>query len=195
MFSALSRAEAATTTARSIAAARRSPTAGLHPAHRAAHGGVQGLDAQVVEQPAVAGDQVGDVQQREVEVARFPRRRVGAIGPVVPEQPPRMLGATTKNRSVSTGLPGPIIRSHQPGFAFGSPAPVARRVRVTGQRVADEHHVVARLRQLAVCLVDHLDVLEALAATQRQRVVLGGEDDPLGHGVEERTRHASIVSV
>ena len=34
-----------------------------------------------------------------------------------------MLGAITKNRSVSTGLPGPIIRSHQPGFAVCGSSP------------------------------------------------------------------------
>src|ERR1700753_337088 len=35
-------------------------------------------------------------------------------GPVVPRQPPSRLVETTKNRSVSNGLPGPIIPSHQP---------------------------------------------------------------------------------
>ena len=35
-------------------------------------------------------------------------------GPVVPEHPPTRLAETTKKRSVSTGLPGPIRLSHQP---------------------------------------------------------------------------------
>src|SRR5262245_41143053 len=37
-------------------------------------------------------------------------------GPVDPMQPPRMLGQITKKRSVSIGLPGPTIASHQPGL-------------------------------------------------------------------------------
>ena len=35
-------------------------------------------------------------------------------GPVVPRQPPSRFVLTTKNRSVSNALPGPIIPSHQP---------------------------------------------------------------------------------
>ena len=35
-------------------------------------------------------------------------------GPVVPWQPPSRFAETTKNRSVSTALPGPISVSHQP---------------------------------------------------------------------------------
>ena len=35
-------------------------------------------------------------------------------GPVVPRQPPSRLELTTKKRSVSNALPGPIIPSHQP---------------------------------------------------------------------------------
>ena len=35
-------------------------------------------------------------------------------GPVVPRQPPSRFVETTKKRSVSNALPGPIIPSHQP---------------------------------------------------------------------------------
>ena len=35
-------------------------------------------------------------------------------GPVEPKQLPRLLTPTTKKRRVSTGLPGPIMLSHQP---------------------------------------------------------------------------------
>ena len=48
-------------------------------------------------------------------------------GPVVPRQPPSRLVETTKKRSVSNALPGPIIPSHQP-----SPLP-ARAVAVLGR--------------------------------------------------------------
>src|SRR3954447_17229181 len=41
-------------------------------------------------------------------------------GPVVPRQPPSRLVETTKKRSVSNALPGPIIPSQQP-----SPWPVS----------------------------------------------------------------------
>ena len=37
-------------------------------------------------------------------------------GPVEPMQLPTMLAQITWKRSVSIGLPGPIIRSHQPGL-------------------------------------------------------------------------------
>jgi len=39
------------------------------------------------------------------------------LGPVVPLQPPRKLEQITKYLSVSMPLPGPIMASHQPGFA------------------------------------------------------------------------------
>ena len=38
-------------------------------------------------------------------------------GPVEPKQLPRLFTPTTKNRRVSTGLPGPIMLSHQPTFS------------------------------------------------------------------------------
>ena len=38
-------------------------------------------------------------------------------GPVEPMQPPSTLGQMMKNRSVSIGLPGPTMVSHQPGLA------------------------------------------------------------------------------
>jgi hypothetical protein len=37
-------------------------------------------------------------------------------GPVVPMQAPTTFGQITKYRSVSIGLPGPTIVSHQPDF-------------------------------------------------------------------------------
>ena len=38
------------------------------------------------------------------------------IGPVEPKHEPRLLMPMTKKRSVSTGLPGPIMLSHQPSL-------------------------------------------------------------------------------
>ena len=51
-------------------------------------------------------------------------------GPVVPEQPPSRLAETTKNRSVSTALPGPIRLSHQPRFLAPRWSPAACAVPV-----------------------------------------------------------------
>ena len=45
------------------------------------------------------------------------------IGPVEPKHEPRLLTPMTKNRSVSSGLPGPTMLSHQPRSA-GSVAEV-----------------------------------------------------------------------
>ena len=91
-------------------------------------------------------------------------------GPVVPRQPPSRFELTTKKRSVSKALPGPIMPSHQPRprplpasrssarkpsrvLAAAGARAVAGGVRVAAQRVADEDHVVARRRQRAVGLV------------------------------------------
>ena len=41
-------------------------------------------------------------------------------GPVEPKQPPRELTHTTKKRSVSMGLPGPTMYSHQPAVSSAS---------------------------------------------------------------------------
>jgi hypothetical protein len=38
-------------------------------------------------------------------------------GPVEPKQLPRLLTPTTKNRLVSSGLPGPTMLSHQPALS------------------------------------------------------------------------------
>ncbi|MCY1310314.1 hypothetical protein D9M70_604920 [compost metagenome] len=46
------------------------------------------------------------------------------MGPVEPKQDPRLLTPMTKKRSVSTGLPGPIMLSHQPSdFSWPSYTP------------------------------------------------------------------------
>jgi len=50
----------------------------------------------------------------------LPVAGLGLIGPVDPWHPPRLLTPTTKNRSVSSGLPGPIMLSHQPTLSGAS---------------------------------------------------------------------------
>ncbi|MNL80545.1 hypothetical protein D3C87_2074290 [compost metagenome] len=47
------------------------------------------------------------------------------IGPVEPKQEPRLFTPMTKKRSVSSGLPGPTMLSHQPmsrGLSAAMPA-------------------------------------------------------------------------
>ncbi len=44
----------------------------------------------------------------------------GVFGPVVPRQEPSTFGQITKYRSVSIGLPGPTMMSHQPGSSSAS---------------------------------------------------------------------------
>src|SRR5499426_3714908 len=57
-------------------------------------------------------------------------------GPVVPRQPPSRFVETTKKRSVSKALPGPIIPSHQPSALPAEPsrssAPNPSRVLTSG---------------------------------------------------------------
>ena len=53
---------------------------------------------------------VGKSVPQGVPSARFSR------GPVLPMQPPSTLAQMTKNRSVSTGRPGPMRLAHQPGL-------------------------------------------------------------------------------
>ena len=54
--------------------------------------------------------------------ADFPLKvsTLGESGPLEPKQLPRLFTPTTKNRCVSTGLPGPIMLSHQPMLSGSS---------------------------------------------------------------------------
>ncbi len=64
-------------------------------------------------------------------------------GPVVPWQPPSTFGATTNQRSVSSGHPGPMSPCHQPRSGVAG-AGLADDVAVAGERVQHEDGVVAR---------------------------------------------------
>jgi hypothetical protein len=88
----------------------------LHAAKRAAHDGGQRLDAQRVEQAGLGVDPVFHGDDRKVGAIdpTLPVAGFACIGPVEPKHEPRLLTPMTKKRSVSTGLPGPIMLSHQP---------------------------------------------------------------------------------
>ena len=62
-------------------------------------------------------------------------------GPVVPRQPPSRFVETTKKRSVSNALPGPIIPSHQPSAL---PATPSRSVAPNPSRVLSSDGVFAK---------------------------------------------------
>ena len=70
----------------------------------------------MVEQHGLGLDHVADGDDREVEAQGRPVAGLVSLGPVVAMQPPSALLQITKWRSVSKGLPGPTISSHQPGL-------------------------------------------------------------------------------
>ena len=161
------------------------PLERLHAAERAAGHGGQPRDAELVEQRPLGAHHVGDGDHRKVRT-RTAGRSPDSIddGPVVPRHPPSRLVLTTKKRSVSKALPGPIMPSHQPrprppppsrssarnpSRVLSPPAAraIAGRVRVAAQRMADQDHVVARRRQRAVGLVGDADRLQDAAAVER----------------------------
>ena len=88
----------------------------LHPAHRPADHGVQPLDPQRIEQRDLRADHVADGDDREAHRHTACRPAPRLAGPVEPMQPPMTLAQMTWKRSVSIGLPGPTMRSHQPGL-------------------------------------------------------------------------------
>ncbi len=144
------------------------PLQRLHAAERAADRAAQPLDAEVPAERPVHRHEILHRDRREAQPVRACRSRGRASsGPVVPLQPPSRFDEITKQRSVSIGLPGPIIVSHQPGRV---PGPDACRVRVAGQRVADVDGVRALGVERAVRLVGDLDRRERRARCEHQRV-------------------------
>ena len=122
MFCALRRAEAQTRIAVvDLVRVVECPLQHLHAAERAADRAVQPRRSRGGR--AGAGARV----TRSATVKWGKRRPYGLPvagsmeeGPVVPRQPPSRFGQITNRRSVSSGLPGPISVSHQPGRS-GSP--------------------------------------------------------------------------
>ena len=97
------------------------------------------VDAEMVDQQRLRAHHVADGHDRKIEAVRLAGRRIERGGPVEPMQPPRTFEQIMKNRSVSIGLPGPTIVSHQPGLA-GDGVRIGDML-VAGQRVADEDRV------------------------------------------------------
>ncbi len=122
------------------------PIERLHAAEASAHHRRPLPNAEMVGKPRLRVDPVLDGDQRKVGAPRLARSPDSIVsGPVEPKQLPRLLTPTTKKRSVSSGLPGPTMLSHQPtlsGSSFVEAGDVMRRV----ERVADEHRIGARRR-------------------------------------------------
>ena len=76
----------------------------------------QALDAEPVEQHRLRAHHVADGDDGKSSAKGLPVAGLVEAGPVVPMQPPSTLEQMTKKRSVSIGLPGPTIISHQPGL-------------------------------------------------------------------------------
>ena len=77
-------------------------------------------DAEAVGQPRLRVDPVLDRDQRKVAPQGLPVAGSIDCGPVEPKQLPRLFTPMTKKRSVSSGLPGPIMLSHQPTLSGSS---------------------------------------------------------------------------
>ena len=100
------------------------------------------VDAERVGQRDLGGHLVAGGQPREPGPPRPSVRGRATTGRSCPGSRPSTLGATTNQRSVSSGAPGPIRPSHQPGV--GCPGPARPDdVRVAGERVQHQHGVVA----------------------------------------------------
>ena len=84
-------------------------------------------------------------------------------------QPPTTLAQMTKKRSVSIGLPGPTMVSHQPGLPVTGMG--IGHVLVAGERVADQDGVGAGGVERAVGLVGDLPGSERHTRIHHQRLV------------------------
>ena len=94
----------------------RRPLQHLHAAHRAACDAEQAVDAEMVDQHGLRAHHVADGDRQENRARRVVPAGAAKPDRCVPMQPPTTLEQMTKKRSVSIGLPGPIIVSHQPGL-------------------------------------------------------------------------------
>ena len=65
---------------------------------------------------ACAATQSSTVTTGKPAPQAWPLAGFTSLGPVEPKQEPRLLTPMTKKRSVSTGLPGPTMLSHQPSL-------------------------------------------------------------------------------
>ena len=163
---------------------RHRPLEGLHPTERAAARGQQTFDAQLAQERALRADHVADRDHGESAPVRTSGSRVRRVRPgraaaaadeigahdevaigverlARPDHavPPAEAGATALRRAHAVDGRG-RVRVVAP----------TRGMRVARERVADEHDVVLRRRERAVCLVGDADRRERRARIEWQRV-------------------------
>jgi hypothetical protein len=93
-----------------------SPLQRLHPAHRSAGDGEQGVECRRNRSASSASAPCRLVITGKDMVYGQPVAGLSDPGPVVPRHPPSTLEQITKYMFVSNALPGPIMLSHQPGL-------------------------------------------------------------------------------
>ena len=101
------------------------PLKALHPAEGATDHREEPLDAEVRDQAAVNRHEVRHREQREFKPVGLARGRIDGAWPGGARHPPSRFEQMTKYRSVSTGFPGPMRLSHQPGRLAPSWRPAA----------------------------------------------------------------------
>ena len=108
------------------------------------------------------------------------------LGPVVPRQPPRMLGQMTKYRSRVDRLARPHHQVPPAGIVL---LIVPGHVGIARQGMANEHRVVTAVVEPAIGLVGHGDRRQGVAPLQIERL---GECDLLG--MSQRLPAASAIA-
>ena len=93
-----------------------------HAAHRPAEHGSELRDAEVVGQRDLGRDLVAHGDSAETASRRAGRRGRSTTGRWCPGSRRARWRRATKSRSVSSGAPGPISPSHQPGVGCSGPA-------------------------------------------------------------------------
>jgi len=93
-----------------------SPLQRLHPAHRSAGDGEQGVECRRNRSASSASAPCRLVITGNDMVYGQPVAGLSDPGPVVPRHPPSTLEQITKYMFASNALPGPIMLSHQPGL-------------------------------------------------------------------------------
>ena len=154
----------------------RRPLQHLHPAHRAADHGEQGVDAQRLDQHRLGADHVGDGDHRE-------RQAIGIPGPRIDRGRTRRSHAAADDIGADDEIALRVqrqARTHDPappaGLAGGGIGPGG--VLIHGQGVADQDGVGLARVQPAIGLVSDIQRFEPGAGVQAQALAGGKAQRP-----------------